>query len=176
MCLEGSNLDFEYSFTPIKQLGKFHAQGELKLVSTRVIKRGDSAEIDFQDKFIHQNHHHSDLTVNLCFRTPEQTGSNIANFLYSGLRFEKDPHLLYQVEKLKRFTALGEFDFETLPFSLDEALYCLIDNYQSPIMNSTWLKLKAFLEIRVKQETGLDVSALMDQHEKTLDQLQDEYD
>ena len=176
MCLEGSNLDFEYQFYPGQSFGRFHSSGSVELVQTRVIKAGDSAEIDFQDKFIHQNHHHSDLTINVCFRTPEKTGFNIANFLSSGLRFEKDAELLYRSEKLKRFLALGKFDFEKLELGIDDAIYFLIDHFGSSSKNTLLLKLKGTLEERVKRETGLDIDQLMILHEKKLDQLQEDYD
>lgn len=176
MCLEGSNLDFEYQFHPQESFGKFHSTGIVELVKTREIKAGDSAEIDFQDKFIHQNHHHCDLTINVCFRTPEKPGFNIANFLSSGLRFEKDPELLYRSEKLKRFVALGNFDYEKIELGIDDALYFLIEHYGSPSKNTLLLKLKSSLQARVKQETGLDIDQLMLEHEKKLDQLQEDYD
>ena len=77
-----------------KKLGRFHELGVLKLKQTRHLIPGNVADIGLMDKFIHQNHHQADLTVTLCFRTPQVNSKSLSNYLSSGLRFEKNHDLM----------------------------------------------------------------------------------
>ena len=150
--------------------------GDVKLIQSHVIKKGDIQQIAPLDKFIHQNHHHADLSVNLCFRTDDIKKNSLSNYLYSGLRYEKNPLLLQRVERLLRFTSLENFDFKHLELTLDDAMYFLIRTDGSPSQGQTFLKLKAHLEKLVKRETGLNITRLFDQHEAELEKIQDQYD
>jgi len=107
MCLYGNNVDLEFIFEKTRKLGNFHDLGILKLEKERIIRPGDIAPIGFLNKYIHQNHHQSDLTVNICFRSLDIEGSSLSNYLYSGLRFEKDPQLLKRTLRMRKMLELG---------------------------------------------------------------------
>lgn len=175
-CLLGKNIDFEFEFKKKRKLGKHHILGDVRMMNARVLKQGDIATIGFMDKFIHQNHHHADLTVNLCFRTPEVKGSNIANYLYSGLRYDKDRNLLARVNRLLRFTGLEKFDFKKVDIDLDDAINLLIQTYGTTSQNPRLLNLRKYLERKVKSEAGMDINKLLRLHEQELDRLEEDYD
>src|SRR5690606_33594185 len=97
----------------------------------KTLEKGDIESINFQDKFIHQNHHQSNLTVNLCFRTHDEPGKNLSNFLYSGLKFEKNQLSIDRVMRLFSFTRIDHFDFRKLNLTLEDAFNFLIMSYDS---------------------------------------------
>ncbi|WP_408098033.1 hypothetical protein ACJVC5_03665 [Peredibacter sp. HCB2-198] len=175
-CLEGKNLDLEFEFKEKEKIGKYHAMGEVRIVRSHMIMPGHIQPIAPLNKFIHQNHHHSDLTVNLCFRTIDVQKQHLSNYLFSGLRFEKNPELLSRVERLFRFTNLGDFNPQRLELNLDDAMSFLLHTEGSTSQNKNFLKLKNLLEKRVKKETGLNITKLYDLHEAQLDKIQDEYE
>lgn len=174
-CLKGVNVDFEFEYFKKQDLDSFHDMGELKLKQVRHLREGDVAAIDLLDKFIHQNHHQDDLTVNLCFRTPDIGNKNLSNYLYSGLRFEKDPVLLNRINRLIAFAGMGNFDQSKLELTLDDAIYFLISTYRSEFQNSRLNSLKKLMDEKVKNQTGLDINALLNQHELSMDQLENDY-
>ena len=175
-CLFGSNVDLEFSYLQKTKFGKFHSMGEVKVTKTHEVKSGDIQPIAPLDKFIHQNHHHADLTVNLCFRTSDIQKNHLSNYLYSGLRYEKNPLLLSRAEKLLRFTQLEKFNFKALELDLDDALAFLIRTDGFETQNKIFLELQSYLKEKVKKETGLNITKLFDEHETILNKLQDQYD
>ncbi len=174
-CLEGDNVDLSFSFKTKKKLGKFHSLGELKLDHSKKIEKGMTQTIDLQDKFIHQNHHHHDLTVNLCFRTPDFPKKNIANFLYSGLRYEKDTNTLMKVERMFRMLGMTSLDLKKIKLSDDEALCFLIQSYGTTSGNPNFLLVRKALAEQVKKKFKINVDDLMDQHESEIDLIQANY-
>lgn len=175
-CLEGNNIDLQYTFKTREKLTKFHAMGELTLVKTSELKTGAIQSIDFQDKFIHQNHHQSDLTVNLCFRSLDVPKSHIANFLFSGLRYEKSPDLLNKVHRLWRFTEMEDFDFKNISFSPEEVLCFLMETYGRSTQNKRFLVLREFLKKKAIKELGIDTDKLISLHDEALDKMLDVYE
>lgn len=175
-CLQGNNVDLEFEFKETRKLGSYHSLGKLNLKHTRNIKSGDIVAIDLLDKFIHQNHHQADLTVNVCFRTPDIGATNLSNYLYSGLRYEKHPDLLNRTNRLLSFLYLGDFNTEKLTLTPDDALNFLIRNHYSTSQSSSFLKLKAQLDKRVKEELGIDVTKLLEEHENRMEELENLYD
>lgn len=175
-CLEGSNVDLEFEFIKNQKLGEFHDLGELNLLQTRLLKKGDVAKIDLLDKFIHQNHHQADLTINVCFRTPDIGTNNLSNFLYSGLRFEKDSELLNRVSRLMSFIHLGDFDVKKLNLSVDDALCFLIKSYRMQSSGKRFMEVKNFLLKKVQDELQVDILSLLDQHESQMDQIENQYE
>lgn len=176
MCLLGQNLDLEYSFVKKQKLGKFHDMGELTLKQTRKLTPGSIARINFMDKFIHQNHHQADLTVNLCFRTPQHPTKNLSNYLFSGLRFEKDIELLGRVARLQRFLHIKEFDFSKINITSDDAINFLIQTHNTSSLNHRLLNLQKLLSKRVKDEFGINVKKLMDTHGVEFEKIENEYE
>lgn len=174
-CLVGSNVDLEFEFIEKKKFGKYHSTGDVRVVKTHEVKAGDIQPIAPLDKFIHQNHHHADLTVNLCFRTADIQKNHLSNYLYSGFKYEKNPPLLARAEKLLRFTQLEKFDFKSLELDLDDALAFLVRTDRIETQNKIFLDLHAYLKTRVKKETGLNITKLFDEHESILNKLQDQY-
>lgn len=174
-CLVGSNVDLEFEFLEKKKFGKYHSLGEVKVIKTHDVISGDIQPIAPLDKFIHQNHHHADLTVNLCFRTSDIQRNHLSNYLYSGLKYEKNPALLGRVEKLLRFTQLENFNFKALELDLDDALAFLIRTDGIETHNKTFQDLQTHLQTIVKKETGLNITKLFDEHESILNKLQDHY-
>lgn len=175
-CLLGRNLDSEFKFKVNKKLTKFHDLGELSLIHTRELNAGDVVSINLLNKFIHQNHHHADLTVNLCFRTSEVPKKNLSNYLYSGLRFEKDPESLARVDRLNAFLRMDDFSYTKLDLNLIDALNFLILTYRSGIENPRLIKLQRFLDNKIKSELKLDIKDLLDKHEHELDRIQSLYE
>ena len=171
-CISGSNLDLEYKFKVTRKLTKFHALGELIHKRTKKIEAGDVVPINLLDKFIHQNHHLADLTVNLCFRTSEVHKKNLSNFLYSGLRYEKDPASLLRAERLFALTRVQDFDYEKINITPIDALNFLILNYGIKTQHPMFLKLQSYLDRRIKREFNLDINKLLDVHEAELDERQ----
>lgn len=175
MCLAGGNIDLEFTFKKERKLGKFHDLGTLDIKHTRSLHPGDIAEIAFMDKFIHQNHHQAQLTVNLCFRTPQQPLKSLSNYLFSGLRYEKNIELLGRVGRLLRFVDLGVFDAEKVKISTDDAINFLIQTYETRSQNPRLLKLRKLLEKRMVNDVGVDVSKLLKEHDLTMDKIENEY-
>jgi hypothetical protein len=176
MCLDGNNVDLEFEFKKSKKVGKYHDIGSLELVSTRNLKAGDVATIAPLDKFIHQNHHQAELTVNLCFRTPEIGEKNLSNYLFSGLRFEKNPVLIGRVSRLRRFIDLGQFKFKDVNITTDDAVNFLIQNHRTNSLNPRLVKVMKTLDQRLQDEFDLNVTKLMDDHEKHFEKLENEYE
>lgn len=176
MCLEGHNVDLEFVFKKERKLGKYHDLGSLDLVHTRPISPGVVAPIAPLDKFIHQNHHQSDLTVNLCFRTPEFSKKNISSYLYSGLRSEKNPAMLARVHRLRRLIDMGEFDIKNLKLSDDDALYFLVSYFDTRIQNKRLNDLLIYLNSRIKKNLGINVPKLLEKHDQQLEKLENEYE
>lgn len=176
MCLSGSNVDLEFTFKRERKLGKFHDLGKLELKHTRQVLPGDIAEIPFMDKFIHQNHHQADLTVNLCFRTPQDTTKSLSNYLYSGLRYEKNTELLGRVARLLRFIDLGVFNPEKVNINTDDAINFLIQTYDSRSENPRLLKLRTILEKRMKKELGIELPKLIQQHDLKMEKIENDYE
>ena len=137
--------------------------------------KGDIAPIDLLDKFIHQNHHQAELTINACFRTPEIGKTNLSNYLYSGLRFEKQPDLLNRTERLMGFLYIEDFDILGLNLTIDDALHFLIRNYRSTSTSKRFLEMKEFMEQKVQKELGLDLTQLLDAHELKMYQIENQY-
>jgi len=176
MCLLGNNIDFEYTFKKEKKIGRFHDLGQLKLKHTRILLPGDVAEIAFMDKFIHQNHHQAELTVNLCFRTPQETKKNLSNYLSSGLRFEKNPELIARVERLQRTIDLGLINPEKVSLTVDETVKFLIDTYETRSGNPILLKLKKVLQKRMQTDFDMDINQMMRDHDLMMDRIENDYD
>lgn len=176
MCLTGNNVDLEFTFKRSKKIGKFHETGELILHEKRNLVAGSVAEIAPLNKFIHQNHHQAELTVNLCFRTPDLAGKNLSNYLASGLRYEKDPELMGRAARLKRFIDIGEFDSKKLKFTIDDALHFLIQHTGTESRNP---RLNAIMEAfngRLQDEHGIDIKRLLNDHDSWFEKLENEYE
>lgn len=174
-CLQGSNVDLEFAFTPKHQLGKFHSSGEIVVQKVHSIKPGDIQAIAPLDRFIHQNHHHADLSVNLCFRTPDLKKGNISNYLYSGLRFEKHPYLVERFQRLYRAIQLEQFNFKRIDFSIDDALFFLLQTEGTTSPHQNLQNLMQHFRQKVKRELKLDVGELLRKHDQELDRLEEEY-
>lgn len=175
-CLHGVNVDLEFEYVPQRKLGLYHDMGEVKLKHKRKILKGEIAPIDLLDKFIHQNHHQDELTINACFRTPDIGKTNLSNYLYSGLRFEKHPMLLDRTHRLMNYLFLGEVPFEKLDLSIDDALNFLIRFGHSQSQSKNYLHLRKTLDERVKRELGLDIQKLLEEHQLKMDELENHYD
>lgn len=175
MCLTGNNVDLEFTFKRQKKIGKFHETGELTLQETRNLVSGSVAEIAPLNKFIHQNHHQAGLTVNLCFRTPDLSGKNLSNYLSSGLRYEKDPELMGRSARLKRFIDIGEFDPKKLKFSTDDAVHFLIQHMGTESRNPRLIAIMKAFDKRLKDEYGLDVHRLINEHDAWFEKLENDY-
>lgn len=170
-CLEGINVDLEFEYTKSKSLGLYHDLGEVKLKHSRTLTKGDIAPIDLLDKFIHQNHHQADLTINACFRTPDIGETNLSNYLYSGLRFEKHPDVLNRVNRLLSFINIGAFDVKSLELTVDDALNFLIRTYKSESKNKKLMEVRSFMKTLV----NVDIDEMLDQHELKMDELENQY-
>lgn len=175
-CLSGNNVDLEFSFKEKKKIGRFHAMGELKLLQERQLKQGEVVEIAELGQFIHQNHHQAELTVNLCFRTHELKKHNLSNYLFTGLRYEKDPMLISRVNRLLRFVDLDSFDFRKVNISLDEALHLIIQTHYSGSCHPRLLQLRRYLEKMIKEESDLSLSKLLKGHDQHFDRIESNYE
>jgi hypothetical protein len=171
-CLYGKNMDSEFTFKAEKKLTKFHTLGALTEIDRREVNPGDVIAINFQDKFIHQNHHHADLTVNLCFRTPDREGKRLSSFLYSGLKCEKDPVTLKSAERLYSYAMIDDFDFEKLNLSPEVSMTFLLETFQMS-GHPRVQKIQNFLEQKLKKQFGLSVQNLLNIHDEKLDEITD---
>jgi hypothetical protein len=176
MCLTGNNVDLKFSFKRTKKIGKYHDLGVLKLEESRMVKPGDVIPIPFLDRFIHQNHHQADLTVNLCFRTPESGQKNLSNYLYSGLRYEKNSSHLGRLERLRRFIDLGEVDTRSLSFTDDDILGFLLRHEGTHSENPRLKKVLEDFHKVMKKNHRLNVRELLKAHDDQLDQIESEYE
>lgn len=174
-CLEGNNIDLEFEYKKLKRLGNFHDLGSIELKQSRNIKKGDIAPIDLLDKFIHQNHHQSELTINACFRTPDIGETNLSNYLYSGLRFEKYPELLNRVNRLMSFIHIGNFDLKSLDLTIDDAINFLIRSYRSESQSQKFHEVRNFMNELVQKEAGIKIDEMMKSHDQKMDELEDQY-
>ncbi len=171
-CLRGKNIDTEFSFRKVQKLTRLHALGDLVEHQTREVRPGDVQAIDLQDKFIHQNHHHGELTVNLCFRTPDAPGKNLANFLYSGLRFEKDRAALIRAKRLYDFSLIDAVEPRKLDLTLTDAVDFILNTHGTGSSHPRVLGLQKFLHAKVKRETGVDLFKLLGSHQKRLEEIE----
>lgn len=164
--LVGKNLDVEFEFIEQRKIGSFHALGELKVTHSKFITPGSVQMIQMLDGFIHQSHHHAELTVNLCFRTPDIGKERISNFLFSGLRYIKDTDLLGRVEWFMRLSQISDFQMRDLDLGVDEMVAILMDSYGVKKKFPILLKFETIL----KEEFNLDIEKLMHEHELSLDE------
>lgn len=174
-CLEGVNVDLEFEFTAEKQIGSFHNLGLVKELHSRKLVKGDIAPIDLLDKFIHQNHHQAELTINVCFRTPDIGETNLSNFLYSGLRYEKHPELLNRSARLMSFLNMGKFDLTKLNLTIDDAFCFLIRSFHSESQGRKFLEARSYMDQLIRNETGIDLDQLLREHESQMDEIEDYY-
>ena len=68
------------------------------------------------------------------------------------------------------------FDPKVLNLNLDDALYFLLTTEGSRAQDPRFLKLKDYLQARVKKELKVDVSELLREHEAELDKIIELYD
>jgi hypothetical protein len=174
-CLSGNNMDYEYEFEAHRKITRFHSLGELKLKRKRMVKKGDIEAINLLDKFIHQNHHYADLTVNLCFRTPEYNGKNLSNFLYTGLKYEKDQSVLMRAQRLFAFSRMDSLQIKENDIPLQDAICFLLETASIGLENKNFAKLRKMFNQKVKREGELDLMKHLAQHEKHLDLLEEDY-
>lgn len=174
MGLLGKNVDLEFSFSPLKKIGNFHELGELSLKREIVVNPGEIVSIAPLNGFIHQNHHQADLTVNLCFRTLDMPGESLSNYLYSGLRYTKDPDLLMRVERLNRLTSFGQVDLKSV--DIDEAMTFLILNDGSGVTHPRFKELTIHCQKMVTDQLGISVRELLETHGKMIEDLEEQYE
>jgi hypothetical protein len=170
-CLMGLNADREFSFIEERKLGNFHALGEIKLLDKKIIAPGEVQVIAPLAGYIHQNHHHADLTVNLCFRTPQATDGAISNYLYSGLACEKNPSLLERGDRLLKVLHLGLVDTDRLELDLDDALFFFLMTDGSGFQSAQFTKCKTRLARMIKEHAEVDIEQLLNDHNDELEQL-----
>ncbi len=175
-CLQGLNVDSEFKFKAQKKLTVLHTLGELTLHRTQELRPGDIMAINVLDKFIHQNHHHADLTINLCFRTPELSNKNLSNYLFSGLKFEKDPLAIARAQRLYAFTRIEDFNAKKINITMTDAFCFLTQFFFSNSQHSRLLALKKILDQKIKKEFGLSLTQLLVAHEEELDKIQSFYE
>lgn len=175
-CLRGFNVDSQFTFKTSRRLTRLHSLGKIELKRTRILEKGDVETIDLQDKFIHQNHHQADLTVNLCFRTPDIVKKNLSNFLFSGFKFEKDWNSIQRANRLIAFTLIEDFDPKKLNITLTDALNVLLLTYSSDSNHPRFIALRDFLNHKVHKETGVKLSELLNAHEDELNKIESEYE
>ncbi len=176
MCLTGNNIDLEFTFAPEKPLGKFHELGKITLHQERNIKPGDIATIAPLNRFIHQNHHQAELTVNLCFRTRDREKHNLSSYLFSGLRYEKDATLLARVARLRRLIDIGNIQVDKLNLNSDDAINFLIQSHGMKTQNPLLTQTIAYLEKQIMDQHGVSVDQLMQSHNLEFDRLENEYE
>lgn len=170
-CLEGINVDLEFEYVKEKSLGLYHDLGQLRLRHSRTLLKGDIAPIDLLDKFIHQNHHQAELTINACFRTPDIGQVNLSNYTYSGLRNEQHPHVLDRISRLLSFINVGDFDVKSLNLTADDAINFLIRTYQSDSKNKKMWDVRSYM----KSLVTCDIDKLLDEHEAKMSELEEQY-
>jgi hypothetical protein len=176
MCLEGNNVDLEFEFKKKQKLGKYHDLGELSLREERNLKAGDIATIAPLDKFIHQNHHQAELTVNLCFRTPDIKAKNLSNYLFSGLRFEKNHVQLGRTERLRRFLDMGDFKVKDSDVTSDDAISFLLQHHGTVSQNLKLQKLLKTFDKRMQNEFGVNIPKMLNQHDIQFEKLENDYE
>lgn len=170
-CLEGINVDLEFEYVKEKSLGLYHDLGQLKLHNSRTLVKGDIAPIDLLDKFIHQNHHQAELTINACFRTPDIGEVNLSNYTYSGLRNEQQPYVLDRISRLLSFINVGDFDVKLLNLTSDDAINFLIRTYKLDSKNKKMLEVRSYMKSLIDQ----DIDKLLDEHEQRMYELEEQY-
>ncbi len=175
-CLLGQNVDLDFEFHVKEKVGIHHQVGELILKQQRILRSGDISSIGLLDEYIHQNHHQADLTVNLCFRTPDIGDTHLSNYLYSGLKFEKHPRLIHRVALLEAAVHMGEMDFESFDLTLDDALFFLLCHYGTESRSKKFLSLRDFLHQKILNETTLDLKKMFDIHALKMEQIESEYE
>jgi hypothetical protein len=175
-CMQGVNVDLEFEYKGEQSIGHYHELGKLELKHTRKLVKGDIAPIDLLDKFIHQNHHQADLTINACFRTPDIGEVNLSNYLYSGLRFEKNPDLVARTHRLWSFLFLGDFKFENLDLTVDDAMSFLIRYGDSTSASPRFTQLCSLLDHMLQSQLGIDIKDHLNAHHTQMTELENLYD
>jgi len=175
-CLSGKNIDSIYKFKKTRKLTPLHSLGELLEIQTREVAVGEVEPIDLLDNFIHQNHHHGELTVNLCFRTPDYPGKNLANFLYTGLRYEKDQLGQARARRLYEFLQIDDLNPAKLNITLSDAFNFILSTHGLSTSHPRFHKLKKYLLDKIKNETGINLLKLLSIHDLKLDEIQSNYE
>lgn len=174
-CVVGNNVDCAYSFSPAKKHTKFHTEGKLELKRELYLKSGDAESISLQDKFIHQNHHQCDLTINITLRTPDIPKKNLSNFYYSGLKFEKSQSSLIRAERLISFATLGNVDLKKIDYTLEDAFNFVLQTHNRGLHPAVKDIRTAMLK-KIKTEAKLDLALKLDLHEAELDRVIGHYE
>ena len=175
-CLRGKNIDSKFKFKKTRKLTALHSIGELTEIESREVAPGEIESIDLLDKFIHQNHHHGDLTVNLCFRTPDYPRRNLANFLYSGLRYEKDQLGQDRARRLYEFLQIDQLNPDNLNITLSDAFNFILSTHGFSTAHPRFHKIRKFLLKKINNETDIDLFNMLRTHEKRLDEIQSKYE
>lgn len=174
-CLIGNNVDCSYTFTPLKKHTRLHTEGKLELKRELYLKSGDAESISLQDKFIHQNHHQCDLTINLTFRTPDIPKKYLSNFYYSGLKFEKSQRSLIRSERLISFAMLGKVDLKNVDYNLEDAFNFVLQTHNTGLHPAVQEIRKLMLQ-KIRKEAKLDLQSKLSQHEAELDRMTSLYE
>lgn len=174
-CLTGANVELKYKFIKENVLTKFHVQGELKEVEETRVLPGDIQNIDLQDRFIHQSYHQADITVNLCFRTPDFKNKNLANFFYPGFKYEKDFQTLQKAQRLYAYALINKINPDKINIAPEVALTFLIETINSGSSHPAIVHIQKKLLLRVKKEFSFDFNKLIHTHESYLDDIENRY-
>jgi hypothetical protein len=73
------------------------------------------------------------------------------------------------------FIHLGDFKIEDLNINIDDALNFSLRNYRSKSQSKRYLEISKFMDNKIQNELGFDLTKLMDEHESKMDQLEDQY-
>lgn len=175
MCMEGHNVDIEYDFQKHSSIGHLIELGKLSVKKEKTMKAGDVATIAPLDKYIHQNHHQSDLTINLTFRTNNLKNKNLSNYLFSGIKYEKDISTLNRLHILRRGIDFSVIKTENLSLSDEEAIYFLTQHYEEGSGNKHLSFFADKLESQIKKKFQISVMKLLRDHDKKLSEMEDSY-
>ena len=174
-CLVGANTELKYKFIKKSDMTKFHSLGELREIEETKVLPGDIQPIDLQDRFIHQSYHQSDITVNLCFRTPDFRSKNLANFFHPGFKYEKDFQTIQKAQRLYAFAFIDEVNPDKISVTPEVALTFLIETMNSGSSHPSILQLQKKLLSRIKNEFKVDFKKLIFSHEYYLNEIESRY-
>ena len=109
--LTGQQNQFEFTFQKKKKLFPFLDEGELKMISSRSLRPGETQPILLGQDFIHMTvHGKSQLTANLCLRTPTYPDQHFYGYLLHGHKLLNLPYQEERVQKLGLIQVLSDKD------------------------------------------------------------------
>lgn len=154
--LQGRQHQIVYQFEKEKKLFPFLEQGRLKTIEKRDFQRGQTQMIKLGGDFIHHTlHDDTQVTVNLCLRTPTFPGRNLYSYLHHGYKQLNMNYSDDRTRKLSLIKAFPEHEQTKMIASFlgQQDLFTLVSLYKGDSFTAPFLQsdFKPLIELTLKK-------------------------